>query len=92
MEGNSNPTQAQKILEILQLKGTVTNAELNDRVCFRYGARIHELRRLGYVIRTTRIKQGLWTFTYEGRRAPRQVVMRRPAPKVTNQPMQLSLV
>lgn len=52
----------QAVLNLLESKGTVTNIELNS-VCFRYGARIHELREQGHWITTERREDGVWTFT-----------------------------
>ncbi|MGH9429259.1 MAG: helix-turn-helix domain-containing protein, partial [Terriglobia bacterium] len=42
----------QRVLEALQ-GGSKTSAELNQ-LCFRYGARIFELRKNGYHIKTKR--------------------------------------
>jgi len=53
-------TQKEKILNRLK-QGTVTNIELND-TCFRYGARIHDLKQSGHDIRSRRVKQGVWEF------------------------------
>jgi hypothetical protein len=58
-------TQKDKILNLLRDKKTVTNYELND-ICFRYGARLLDLRNDGYVITSKHIKDSLWEFTYEG--------------------------
>ena len=64
--GKVGMSQTTKILKLLKEKETVTNAELN-RVCFRYGARLHELRRDGYIIVTNRINNdGLYSFVYKG--------------------------
>lgn len=41
----------------------VTNRWLNDNICFRYGARLMELRRDGFEIDTKRIEAGLFKFT-----------------------------
>jgi len=57
-------TQKYKILAMLaaaQPDG-VTNAKLNDNVCFRYSARIYDLRRDGFEIEQHHINQGLWVF------------------------------
>lgn len=50
---------------MLKSEGTVTNRDLN-KICFRYGARIHELRKEGHKIVTSRVKEGLFSFTYKG--------------------------
>ena len=44
--------------------GSATNVELND-ICFRYGARIFELRRLGYRITRTPVSGGFCRYTLE---------------------------
>ncbi|KUM38984.1 helix-turn-helix domain-containing protein [Arthrobacter sp. EpRS71] len=60
-------TQTSRLLKLLKTKGSATNRELN-RICFRYGARIHDLRHEGYEIVSEHIKDGLWRFTYKGHR------------------------
>jgi hypothetical protein len=57
-------SQKQKVLEALRRGGKfgILNVELN-KICFRYGARIHELRREGYDIRMQVDKKGLYRFT-----------------------------
>lgn len=57
-------SQTKRILKLLKEKGTVSNAELN-KICFRYGARLHDLRRDGHIIVTNRVKEGLYTFTLQ---------------------------
>lgn len=56
-------TQQEKILAILEKAGDhgVTNVTLN-RIAFRYGARLHELRKQGYQISTLYIAPGLFRF------------------------------
>jgi hypothetical protein len=52
----------QRVLEALR-EGPRTNVELN-KLCFRYGARIYELRhRFGHVITKDRNGPGLYTYT-----------------------------
>lgn len=60
-------TQTQKILKLLKdaPDNTVTNADLN-KVCFRYGARLHDLRNAGHNITSRQLRKGLWAFTLEG--------------------------
>lgn len=60
-------TQQQKILTMLKQapNNTVTNVDLN-KVCFRYGARIHDLRQQGHNITSRQVRKGLWHFTLEG--------------------------
>lgn len=60
-------SQEARILKLLKTKGRATNVELN-RICFRYGARIHDLRREGHDIVTNRLKAGLYVFIYRGYR------------------------
>ena len=55
-------TQCDKILERLQ-QGSVTNIELNRDICFRYGARIMDLREQGYNIKSKHIKGSIWEFS-----------------------------
>ena len=58
------PSQKFRILKWManvQPEGLM-NYNLNT-ICFRYGARIMELRRDGFEIETERIKQGLFKFT-----------------------------
>lgn len=60
-------SQTERILRLLRRRGTfgASNRELNT-ICFRYGARIHELRRDHYVIRTMRDSAGQYRFILEG--------------------------
>lgn len=61
METEVRLTQKQKVLKALKVAGSrgVLNSDLN-KICFRYGARIFELRREGYDIRQKQIKRGLF--------------------------------
>lgn len=56
-------TQTEKVLHKLKQAGLagVTNYDLNQ-ICFRYGARIHELREQGHDIKTIQIKRGYFRF------------------------------
>ena len=60
-------TRAKRILQMLQTApdNTLTNAQLNS-ICYRYGARIHDLRSAGHNITSKCISKGLWQFTLEG--------------------------
>lgn len=58
-------TQRAAILDLFIRYRAVTNKHLNG-VGFRYGARIHELRRQGHRIKSLRGQQGVWTYVYEG--------------------------
>lgn len=42
-------TQSEKILNLLRSKKWVSNIELND-ICFRYSARLHDLKKKGYIV------------------------------------------
>lgn len=55
-----------RVLKKLQKKKRVTNRELN-KICFRYGSSIHELRKEGHIIKTVRINNdGLYEYIYLG--------------------------
>ncbi|MBB0995720.1 hypothetical protein G6024_01105 [Dietzia maris] len=56
-----------RILKLLQKQRSATNRQLNT-ITFRYGARIHDLRREGYVVDTVREHDGLYRFFYRGHR------------------------
>lgn len=58
-------TQCARILKLLKSKGEATNIELS-RVCFRYSARIHDLRREGHSIVSVHDKGSRWRFVYKG--------------------------
>jgi hypothetical protein len=58
-------TQTDRILKLLKSEGEATNRQLNT-ICFRYGARIYELRREGHDILSVKEKDGLWRFIYRG--------------------------
>lgn len=83
-----SPAQRQQILELLAERGTegASNAELNN-VCFRYGARIFELRKMGHKIRTVNKGEGMFRFVLEARGAE----CRDTAPAVTGSPSSGSL-
>jgi hypothetical protein len=55
--------QSEKILALLEKAGDygVTNVTLN-RIAFRYGARLMELRKEGYLISTLYISPGLFRY------------------------------
>jgi hypothetical protein len=58
-------SQTARILNLLKNQGKATNRELNV-ICFRYGARILDLRNEGHIIVSNHIKDGLWEFIYKG--------------------------
>lgn len=57
-------TQKEKVARLLwsKYKRQVLNTDLN-RICYRYGARIQELRQDGWVIFTKREDIGLYSYT-----------------------------
>lgn len=56
-------SQTERIVRLLKRRGNfgASNRELNS-ICFRYAARIHELRHDGYVIDCERDKAGLFRY------------------------------
>lgn len=57
-------SKTERVLKRLQKKKRVTNRELN-KICFRYGSSIHELRKEGHNIKTVRINNdGLYEYIY----------------------------
>ena len=60
-------TKTARVLKLLQSKPAVTNHELN-RICFRYGSIIYDLRKEGHVIKTNCLnnKTGLYEYKYFG--------------------------
>lgn len=60
-------SQTERIIRLLQRRGSfgASNRELNS-IAFRYAARIAELRKDGYSIRTMRDSAGLFRFILEG--------------------------
>lgn len=56
-------TQSERILAKLKEAGQygVSNRDLNN-ICYRFSARIHDLRRQGYNIKGTQIARGYWKF------------------------------
>jgi len=58
-------TQTARILNLLKANGEATNAQLN-KICFRYSARLKDLRDEGHDILSIKEKDGLWRFVYKG--------------------------
>lgn len=56
-----------RVLRYLQRRRTATNGELNH-LTIRFGARIHELRRDGFIIKTIRVHDGVFRYEYVGHR------------------------
>jgi hypothetical protein len=54
-----------RVLAVLQAKRIVTNVELNA-ICYRFGARILELRSQGYDIVTGEKRGGVVTYHFKG--------------------------
>lgn len=57
----SKESQTAKILKLLKEKGNATNIELN-KICYRYSARIADLRKEGHNIITVHEKGSIWRF------------------------------
>lgn len=60
---NKPKTQGERILDLLERRGLMgaTSAELNQ-ICFRYSARILDLRKQGYDVQSIQMKKGLWLY------------------------------
>jgi hypothetical protein len=64
--GHAGMSKIARILRYLKDRGEATNRELN-RISFRYGAHIHELRKEGWKIKTHQLSNdGLYKFTFHG--------------------------
>lgn len=76
-------TQREQVLKALRAAGAmgVSNGHLNT-ICFRYAARIHELRQRGYAIRTQSGNDGLRIYFLEAEPSPQPVT---PSPAPSNQ-------
>ena len=61
LEPSRNSRNKTAVLKRLE-RGPATNIELNA-ICFRYGARIFELRKEGHDIAKTRTAPGLFVYT-----------------------------
>jgi len=66
--------QRERILALLQAAGAkgCSNLLLNE-VAFRYGGRIHELRKLGWDIETRQESEGVFWFILKGKKAAQQM-------------------
>jgi helix-turn-helix protein len=64
---SNSPSQRERILSLLRSRGSsgATNLELNA-ICFRYGARIFELRKAGFDIKTRREGETEFRFVLVG--------------------------
>lgn len=56
----------QRVIAMMSRKEGATNFELN-KVLFRYGSYIHRLRNLGYLIETTCLKKGFYSYRITGK-------------------------
>ena len=66
-ESTRRSNSRDQVLALLQAKRIVTNLELNT-VCFRYGARLKELRDQGYDIVTGEKRGGVVVYHFKGLR------------------------
>tara|TARA_R100000687_G_C6372423_1_gene128651 strand:+ start:143 stop:382 length:240 start_codon:yes stop_codon:yes gene_type:complete len=64
-------TAKERVLAYLQVHGRASNVTLND-ICFRYGARIMELRVDHQIDRIGGSKKGEFIYVYKGRRDNRE--------------------
>lgn len=70
--------QRRKILDLLRKYPCVPMTVLN-KIAFRYSARIHELRKMGFTIKTTKGSDGLSYYSLEGE--PRDDVLHTVSPQ-----------
>lgn len=61
----SKEKQTAKILKLLKSKGQATNHEL-ERICYRYGARVYDLRTEGWIIVTEHVKGPTYRYILKG--------------------------
>jgi hypothetical protein len=54
-------TQKQRILDLMAPRQWVHFRDLND-ICFRYGARLYDLRKEGYEFEERRDDKGIWWY------------------------------
>lgn len=59
-------SQKDRILNLLKANDTATSRDLNN-ICYRYSARILDLRRDGHIIESKQVRKGFWTFRYIGK-------------------------
>jgi hypothetical protein len=67
-ESTRRSNSRDQVLALLQAQRIVTNVELNG-VCYRYGARLKELRDAGYDIVTGEKRGGVVTYHFKGLKA-----------------------
>jgi len=73
-ETHRRQSNRDRVLAYLQEHHTVTNVDLNA-ICFRYGARILELRAEGYDIQTGEKRGGVVWYHYQGVKKSGQMEM-----------------
>lgn len=63
--------QTRAVLELLRTKpeGVTPREALIHVGTFRLGARVFELRQLGYVIRSEHVREGIWRYVLEEKAA-----------------------
>lgn len=77
--------QKKRILVLLAVKDRISSAELNRETCFRYSARIMELRRAGFDIVSERDKDGLWWYRLVTPKSEIDWEKMRPKPQTVKQ-------
>ena len=69
-------TQLERIIEILERDGQIDNFyAIHNRISLRLGARVHELRQAGYVIRTDERPDKNTVYTLVSKPAPKQLAL-----------------
>lgn len=63
---HSPTSQCARILKRLQQRGRITNVEMISMRILRGSERIRNLKAEGYVIKSNRVKGGLWEYVYFG--------------------------
>lgn len=61
-------SKREDLLDLFKLRKAMFNYELNA-ICYRYSARIKELRDAGWDIVTSYVKPGVFKYTFKGRKA-----------------------
>lgn len=84
-------SQRDQVLQALRQAGTngVSNGYLNRLGIYRYSARVHELRRDGFEIRTVNGRDGLCTFYLTSEPSPPEPVSPSPPRKEDGEQAQL---
>lgn len=66
LEEKTANAKMQRLIALMSRPEGSTNWELN-KVLFRYGSYIHRLRNLGYLIETTYLKKGFYSYRITGK-------------------------